>query len=578
MLENGDLIIRYLEQLGVEYVFGVPGGSIEPFYDALARSERRGGIRAITARHETGAAFMAEGYARATGKLGVCCSTAGPGATNLLTGVASAYADGIPILVISAQTALDRFGQGSLQETSCTGIHTLEMFAQCTRYNTLVSHPAQLPTKLLQAASHAMSNQPGPVHLAIPLDVMRHRVPDNAVDSAFKAFLNQEVAPSAHSVQSVLGYLKAAPKVTLVLGKGAGEASELLVKTAESQNWLMVTTPCGKGLVDSFHPLYRGVFGFAGHESASNALKESNADLVIAVGTALDEVSTCGWDPTTILSNRLIHVSSNPEHLSRSIMARLVVLGSPRLLFESLARELCIEPSSQIMPSNVHDSGLPSNISFDNPDQCFDRSGPIKGQTLMTYMSRICPQDTPVLMDTGNSFLWGIHYWNVRRPTQVQAEANLFHIGLGFAAMGWAIGTSVGMASANRNRPVLCFTGDGSCLMSGQELTTARQENLNILMMVLNDSSLGMVRHGQKLCGGEEVATQLPAVDFSMLARALGVESYRVESMGQLEDLDISEIMSRPGPCLIDVVVDECQVPPLGSRMKVLTSSKQTDQ
>ena len=128
MLEYGDLIIRYLERLGVEYVFGVPGGSIEPFYNALARSEKRGGIKAVISRHEAGAAFMAEGYARETGRLGVCCSTAGPGATNLITGVASAYADNIPILVISAQTALDRFGQGSLQESSCTSVNTCLLY------------------------------------------------------------------------------------------------------------------------------------------------------------------------------------------------------------------------------------------------------------------------------------------------------------------------------------------------------------------------------------------------------------------------------------------------------------------
>ncbi len=576
MLENGDLILRYLEHLGVEYVFGVPGGSIEPFYDALARSERRGGIRAITARHESGAAFMAEGYARETGKIGVCCSTAGPGATNLLTGVASAYADGIPMLVITAQTALDRFGQGSLQETSCTGIHTIEMFARCTQYNTLVSHPAQLETKLLQAVSHAMGNQPGPAHLGIPLDVMRHPIPANVISPTLNAFTNHEVAPSENSIQCALRELESAEKVTLVLGEGASEASDLLLRLAESRDWLVVTTPRGKGLIDSFHPLYRGVFGFAGHDSASNALKADNADIVVAIGTALDEVSTCGWDPTTILSDRLIHVSSNPVHLSRSTMARLVVLGSPKLLFESLAKAFGIQSGSQESGSISYDEHLPVNTRFDAPEKCFDVSGPIKAQTLMTYMSRICPQDTRVLMDTGNSFLWGIHYWNVRRSVDMPPGVNYFNIGLGFAAMGWAIGTSVGMASANREHPVVCFTGDGSYLMSGQELTIALQENLNILMLVLNDASLGMVSHGQKLSGGEQVATRLPSVDFSMMARALGVESYRVETMEQFSDLDINGILSRPGPCLVDVIVDGDQVPPLGSRMKVLTSSIQT--
>ncbi|WP_417532195.1 thiamine pyrophosphate-binding protein [Marinobacter lipolyticus] len=575
MLENGDLILRYLERLGVEYVFGVPGGSIEPLYDALARSERRGGIRPITARHECGAAFMAEGYARETGKLGVCCSTAGPGATNLLTGVASAYADGIPMLVISAQTALDKFGQGSLQETSCTSIHTVEMFARCTRYNTLVSHPAQLETKLLQAVSHAMSNQPGPVHLSIPLDVMRHRNADAVDPGLLHAFLHHDVAPNPTSVQALLKELAAASKVTLVLGEGAAEASDMLVALAEARNWLIVTTPRGKGLIDSFHPLYRGVFGFAGHDSATDALKQEHAERVVAIGTALDEVSTCGWDPTTILSDRLIHLSSNPTHLSRSTMARLVILGSPKLLFESVSKILIKGPDLKPMQTMGGDDGLPTNTRFDEADRCFDRTGRIKPQALMNYMSRICPLDTRVLMDTGNSFLWGIHYWHVRRPNSMSPAKSLFNIGLGFASMGWAIGTSVGMAAANREHPVVCFTGDGSYLMVGQELTVALQENLNVLMLVLNDSSLGMVNHGQKLSGGEQIATRIPGVDFTMMGCALGVESYRVETMEQLEDLDFPDIFSRPGPCLLEVIVDADQIPPMGARMKVLTSSIQ---
>ena len=144
MNDYGDLILRYLERLGVEYIFGVPGGAIEPLYNALARSERNGGPKAVIARHETGAAFMAEGYARETGKLGVCCATSGPGATNMLTGIASAYADSTPVLAITGQPSLHTFGMGALQEGSCTSINTVKMFEDCTRFNTLISHPAQL--------------------------------------------------------------------------------------------------------------------------------------------------------------------------------------------------------------------------------------------------------------------------------------------------------------------------------------------------------------------------------------------------------------------------------------------------
>ncbi|MGR9107584.1 MAG: thiamine pyrophosphate-binding protein, partial [Gammaproteobacteria bacterium] len=148
VFENGDLILYTLEKIGVEYLFGIPGGAIEPLYNALARSQARGGIRSVIARHETGAAFMADGYTRESGIMGVCCSTTGPGATNLLTGVASAYENEIPMLVITAQTPLHTFGRCALQESSCTSVNTIGMFQFCTRYNSLVSHPAQLEHKL----------------------------------------------------------------------------------------------------------------------------------------------------------------------------------------------------------------------------------------------------------------------------------------------------------------------------------------------------------------------------------------------------------------------------------------------
>ena len=171
--EVGDLLVSYLEQIGVEFVFGIPGGPIEPLYNALARSEKRGGIRSVVARHETGAAFMADGYARNSGKLGVCCATAGPGATNIITGVASAYDNHSPLLVITAQTSIENFGRNAAQESGDTGINTVAMFEPCTHYNTLVSHVNQFEHKLASAIMTAFRSPIGPSHLSIPLDVLR---------------------------------------------------------------------------------------------------------------------------------------------------------------------------------------------------------------------------------------------------------------------------------------------------------------------------------------------------------------------------------------------------------------------
>lgn len=570
MLDCGDLILRYLERIGVAYVFGVPGGSIEPLYNALARSERQGGIRSVTARHEAGAAFMADGYARETGRIGVCCATAGPGATNLLTGVANAYADNIPMLVITAQTSLNRFGQGAFQESSCTGINTLDMFASCTRYNTLVSHPDQLESKLLHALSHALGQQPGPVHLAIPLDVMRHTVQNTSMALGLSAFIPNEVVPESGLVQRVVSDLTDVGRATIVLGEDAIHSAEQWIRLAELRQWNLVTTPRGKGLVHSFHPQYRGVFGFAGHQCATEALKPEHADRVILIGAALDEVSTAGWSTDGLLSDRLIHLSRNPEHLIRATMAGHVVLGEPRHVVEALLEDLGGRPGKTSPTKWEASDGLPVFVEGRFRDSCFDASSPVKPPALMTYLSKVCPEKTRVLFDTGNSFLWGIHHWNVGQPGRALPSRNLFHVGVGFASMGWAIGASVGIAMAAGDAPVLCVTGDGSYLMSGQELTTAAQQNCNVLMVVLNDSSLGMIRHGQMLGGAETVANELPCVDYAKLADAVGVESYRIATLEDLHNLDLASIMARPGPCLLDVLVDREEVPPMGVRMKVL--------
>lgn len=186
-----DLLVAYLDQLGIEYVFGVPGGAIEPLYNALARSERRGGVRAVVARHETGAAFMADGYARNSGKLGVCCSTTGPGATNMITGVASAYENNVPMLVITAQTAIATFGKGAIQDSSCTGVNTVGLYTHCTRYNTLISHINQFEHKLAAAIMSAMGSPAGPAHISVPRDVMAMPTLDERVNYQLNTLLDR---------------------------------------------------------------------------------------------------------------------------------------------------------------------------------------------------------------------------------------------------------------------------------------------------------------------------------------------------------------------------------------------------
>ena len=595
--EAGDLLISYLEQLGVEYLFGIPGGAIEPLYNALARSERRGGITSVVARHETGAAFMAEGYARNSGRLGVCCSTTGPEATNLITGVASAYENKVPLLVITAQTSLKNFGKRAFQESADTGINIVGMFQFCTCFNTMVSHIEQLEQKLITAVMTAM-RESAPVHLSIPVDILKAHLPNAAPSYDLPTLIEQPHFQDERGVTRLIEQIERSSKIVFVLGSGSRDAESLILDVATLLGALVVTTPDGKGLVSPYHPLYRGVVGFAGHASASKLLADPSVDTIIAVGVVISEWTSNGWDSASFLNDRLIHVESDASHLTRSPMSKIHVRGCIASIFENLSE--CLRVTSGISNvANVDD--IPRQFVGKETDfrerieqvqhfelasmrKYYDDSTPIKPQRLMHRLAQLFPPNTRYLADTGNSFAWAIHYLHPfdRRMSQRrtdgrhdngrrQRNAGLFQCALEFASMGWAIGSSVGAGLACPGEPIVCITGDGSLLMSGQEMTVALQHRLPVVFVVLNDSSLGMVKHGQLLGKAESIGHELPAVDFAAMANAMGVVGYRIKRIQDLLDLNIQAICSRNGPTVLDVLIDQDEVPPMDMRIKVLT-------
>lgn len=573
-----DLILQYLQDVGVEYVFGVPGGAIEPLFDALARSARRGGPKLVVARHETGAAFMAEGYARQTGRLGVCCATTGPGSTNMVTGVASAYDNHVPLLAITGQTALATFGKGAFQESSCTGINTVGIYANCTRYNSLVSHPGQLEQKLVSAIMTAVHSPSGPAHLSVPLDVLRSAVTAHLPGYNLRALLRPREFVDEDAVAALAGELERAHRPVFVIGDECHEAASLILDLATLLDAPVVTTPDGKGLVSPWHPLFRGVIGFAGHALAHETLQDPRVDLVIAVGTDLSEWSTDGWDAESILTSRLVHVEYTASNLTRSPMARLHVAGSFDRIFETLIHRFDSEAGQARRArylAQARDNLANGRRAFRFEDEAAFRqaSDPITPQYLMNCLAHAFPPSTKYFADTGNSVAWVTHYLDPldrRMAGPRSVGGGVFRASVKFASMGWAIGVAIGCALAYRDGPVVCVTGDGSVLMSGQELTVAVEHGLPVVFVVLNDAALGMVKHGQRLAGSERIGYRLPPVDFCALGRALGAQGFRIRSPNDLEVLDIAGICRHRGPTVLDVYVDGEQVPPMGTRMKVL--------
>ncbi|MFC1684420.1 thiamine pyrophosphate-binding protein [Pseudomonadota bacterium] len=587
MKEVGDLLVAYLRQLNVEYVFGVPGGAIEPLYNALAKSARLGGPQPVVARHEAGAAFMADGYARATGRLGVCCATTGPGATNLITGVASAYENHIPMLVITAQTALTNFGRGALQESSCTATDIVGMFRHCTRYNTLVSHIEQFERKLAAAILHTQGAQAGPAHLSVPRDIMSASAP--VPTPSFSLTASSWTRPISHvdeSVDLVLERLKRARKSVFVIGHGCRDAIGVILDLAVQIDATVVVSPHGKGLVSPYHPLFRGVFGFAGHNSAREALIDPDVDEIVAVGVTLSEWSSNGWDDTALLHGKLIHIDADEENFTRSPMAGMHVLGSVNGIFGYLLEQIrggdpekrWIRAESGEIQATIPDWQGPEpmrHFRLDKESCYLDESTPIKPQRLMHDLPRLLPSNTRYVVDSGNSAAWAIHYlhpFDRRVAGKRDARSCTFDGCMEFASMGWAIGAAVGAAIADRSKPVVCITGDGSLLMSGQEITVAVQHRVPMLFVILNDAALGMVKHGQRLANAEPIGFELPEIDYVAYAEIMGGKGYSIHSPKDLAELDFDAILKYPGPTLLDVHIDREESPPIAARMKVLQS------
>ncbi|MDO8350293.1 MAG: thiamine pyrophosphate-binding protein [Gallionella sp.] len=584
-LEMADLLVAYLEQIGVEYVFGVPGGAIEPLFNAMARSGRRGGLRTIVARHEAGAAFMADGYARETGRLGVCCATSGPGSTNMITGVACAHDNNVPLLAISGLPALPSFGRGALQESSDTGVNAFAMFHHCTRYNAMVSHPSQFERKLANALMTAHQATGGPAHLAIPLDILRGAIPSAVPAYNLAALFKQEpILIDERAIQRLRDELRQSPRIAFVIGASCIEAIEAIMELVELTRALFITTPDAKGYINPRHPAYCGVFGFGGHDSAVGLLG-SKPDIVLAFGTGFSEFVSGGWCDS-LLNNRLVHIDNSEENLMRSPMAMLHVRGHIRSVCERLNELLKAVPSSEA--GGVMRLNDIAGVTLQSPESYTSNDTPIKPQRLMKALSERCPPDTRFLADSGNSMVWTVHYLQPlnrriermrqhvvgKMPEQRSGTANWLHVMMDFCPMGWAIGAADGIARGNPLCPVVCITGDGAFLMSGQEITVAAMEGLSVVFVVLNDSALGMVKHGQRLAGAEAIGYELPLVDYRKLAEAMGIPGHVIRSPQELDNLDFNTILRRKGPTLLDVRIDGEEVPPMVLRMKTLGTLK----
>ena len=555
-----EYLVDALADAGVRHIFGVIGGSVVPTFVATLRSR----TQLVMAKHEAGAAFMADGYARVRGGLGACIATSGPGATNLITGVASAYADSIPIVVLTGQVATKSFGKGAFQESSSEGIDIVDVFKGMTRYSTLVFRGDRLPDVWHKAMRMALGGRPGPVHLSVPADVQEQSIvmPPRTV-----APVSPGHAYDRAAIKQAALHLLRARRPVILAGHGAilSNASDEIRAISEMLEIPVATTPKGKGAFPEDHRLSVGPFGYSGSPLAQWHLLESGMDVLLAVGTSLSEWGTLGWDRRLQPSEALLHFDIDPYEIGKNYTATVPVIGDAKSGLTELGYEIRRQQQRYLhwRRGNGKLAPPPERPRVLDAAAMDSDAVPIKPQRLMRDLQEALPQDALVFVDGGANRSWAIHYWQTLYP-------RTFFCATGMASMGFGVAGAIGGKFAAPDRVVVSIVGDGGFLMNGMEVSTAVHYRKQVIWVVLNDGGYGMAHHALRLLKQPDVATRYPRVDCAKVAEGLGALAFRIREPGEINRELIGRILESGRPTLLDVEIDPDEVAPFGSRIATL--------
>ena len=541
-----DVVVEALIRAGVDTFIGVPGGAISPIYDALIGRED---ARLVHARHETTAVFMAIGFSRLRpGSVPCVLTTSGPGVTNAVTGIATAYGEGVPLLVISGEVAKSRFGRGALQEGSGEGIDVVGMLRSITKDSVPMTLPGRTPFQIAAAVAEARSGRGGPVFLSLPLDVAISEIHARFADVAPDA----PRAPVTPLIRTAAESLLSARRPLILAGSGARGASAEVQLLAARLACPVITSPKAKGIVpeDSSHCL--GVFGYGGNLSALEWLREDTPDVVLAVGCGLNEVSTNSWSPLVQATEAFVQIDIDPAQFGRNYRCDLALHGDAQATLELLLDAVGEPPRSL--------TGFRSTCFEEDPAPPGALLAPAE---VLRATQEEMPPDTVYTADIGEHLLFAIHYLRVQRPDQFIAS-------LALGSMGSGIGAAVGAKLAAPSRPVVAVCGDFGWQMFGMDLNTCVQERLGVVFLVMNDHRMRMVEAGNKRVYGQVQAMDGPPIDFAVAARAHGADGVTATTLGELRAALRDR---RPEvPMVVDVRIDPAGSFPLNARAGAISN------
>ncbi len=544
-MNGAQWVVHALRAQKVDIVFGYPGGAIMPVYDALYD----GGVEHLLCRHEQGAAMAAIGYARATGKTGVCIATSGPGATNLITGLADALLDSVPVVAITGQVAAPLIGTDAFQEVDVLGLSLA-----CTKHSFLVESLEELPRVMAEAFYVANSGRPGPVLVDIPKDI---QLAVGDLDPWFSTVDDEHYFPQAE-VEQAVQMLSQAAKPMLYVGGGVGMAQAVpALREFLSVTQMPVTcTLKGLGVVETDYAYYLGMLGMHGTKAANFAVQE--CDLLIAVGARFDDRVT-GKLNTFAPNAKVIHMDIDPAEMSKLRQAHVALQGDLNALLPALQQPLAIDAWRQYSADLRREHAW----RYDHPGDA------IYAPLLLKQLSDRKPENSVVTTDVGQHQMWAAQHLCFSRPED-------FITSSGLGTMGFGLPAAVGAQVARPDDTVICISGDGSFMMNVQELGTVKRKQLPLKIVLLDNQRLGMVRQWQQLFFNERYSetTLTDNPDFLTLASAFGIPGQHITRKDQVEAA-LDTMLTSPGPYLLHVSIDELEnvwplVPPGASNSQML--------
>ena len=531
-LTGSEIVVECLKEQGVDTVFGYPGGTILNVYDALYKHHDE--ITHYLTSHEQGAAHAADGYARATGKVGVCMATSGPGATNLVTGIATAYMDSIPIVAITANVAKAGLGKDSFQEIDIVGA-TLPI----TKHNFIVKEVEELADTLRKAFYIAKSGRPGPVLVDITKDVTAATTEYEKKDP--KPIVRDISRLKKADLENAVEMINASKKPMIFVGGGAtaSGAYEEFRTFAKKVDAPVCDSLMGKGVFDGHDPLYTGMIGM--HGTKASNLGVSKCDLLIAVGTRFSD-RVIGNANTFAKNAKVLHIDIDPAEINKNIKVDGSVIGDLKEVLTRLNKMFDQQDHKEWIDEV---KALKEEFPLDYPK---DR---LTGPYVLETLDKVTNGDAIVTTDVGQHQMWAAQYYTYSRPRQLLTSG-------GLGTMGYGVGACIGAKVGRKDKVAVNIAGDGCFRMNMNEIATATRYNIPIIQIVLNNHVLGMVRQWQTLFYGKRYSNTVldDAVDFVKIAEGMGAKAYRITKKEEVEPV-LKEAISLNIPVVIDCVIEE---------------------